>query len=125
VAEALFRAEAAVEEPDWAAAFEALAARQRRRALVVVFTDLADPDTSALLLSRAALLRRRHLLLLAAVADSAIADAARAVPETAAEAYARRRRAHPFRAGLAHHAASQAAGVEVASVATRDLTRQW
>jgi len=122
VAEALFQAEAAVEESDYAAAFDELAARQRRRALVLVFTDLADPDTSALLLQRAALLRRRHLLLLAAVADSAIADAARAVPETAADAYARLAAERILAERELAARRLQAAGVEVASVPARDLT---
>lgn len=122
VAGALFRAEAAVEEADYPAAFEALAARQRRRAMVVVFTDLADPDTSALLLERAALMRRRHLLLLAAVADSAIADAARAVPGTAAEAYARLAAERILAERDLAVRRLQAAGVEVASVPARDLT---
>jgi uncharacterized protein (DUF58 family) len=86
---ALHLAEARVEESDYSAAFDALDARQRRRALVVVFTDLADPDTCALLLARAAQLRRRHLVLVAAVADSEIADAARARPRDAREAFVR------------------------------------
>ena len=122
VAEALFRAEAAVEESDYAAAFDALEARQRRRSLVVVFTDLADPDTSALLLQRAAFLCRRHLLLLAAVADSAIADAARAVPDTAADAYARLAAERILAERDLAARRLQAAGVEVASVPARDLT---
>jgi uncharacterized protein (DUF58 family) len=89
IAEALHLAEARVEESDYAAAFDALEARQRRRALVVVFTDLADPDTSALLLARAAQLRRRHLVIIAAVADSELADAAAARPRHVHEAYLR------------------------------------
>ncbi len=70
LAEALHLADARVEESDYAAALDALEARQRRRALVVVFTDLADPETSAVLLARAALLVRRHLVVVVAVADS-------------------------------------------------------
>jgi uncharacterized protein (DUF58 family) len=121
VAEALFRAEAVVEESDYAAAFDELSSRQRRRALVVTFSDLADPDTSALLLSRAALLRRRHLMLLAAVADSAIADAARALPGTEAEAYARLAAERILAERDLAARRLQAAGVEVASVPARDL----
>ena len=51
---------ARVEESDYDAAFDALSARQRRRSLVVLFTELADPDTSATLLARLAQLRGRH-----------------------------------------------------------------
>lgn len=89
LAEALHRAEARPVEPDYGAAFDALGARQRRRALVVVFTDLSDPDTSALLRTRAAQLARRHLVLLLAVADSEIAEVASSRPERAEEAFAR------------------------------------
>lgn len=89
LAEALHLAAARPVESDYAAAFDALEARQRRRALVLVFTDLADPDTSALLLARAALLRRRHLVLVAAVSDSDVADAARVRPRDEGEAFVR------------------------------------
>ncbi len=89
LAEALHRAEAQAEESDYGAAFEALAARQRRRALVVVITDLTDLDTSAELRARAARLARRHLVLLAAAGDSEIAEAASSWPKNAEDAFAR------------------------------------
>jgi len=79
LAEALAAAQARLEESDPGAAFEALAARQRRRALVVLFTDLSDPDAVSLLAARAAALRR-HLLLVAAVDDPELAAAAAARP---------------------------------------------
>ncbi len=89
LAEALHRVQARPEESDYGAAFDALSARQRRRALVVVFTDLSDPDSSALLRARAAQLARRHLVLLLAVADSEIAEVAWSRPERTEEAFAR------------------------------------
>ena len=89
LAEALHRAEPRPEESDYGAALFALSARQRRRALVVAFTDLADPDTSAPLRECAAQLARRHLVLVVAVADSEIAQAASARPAGIAEAYER------------------------------------
>ena len=122
LAEALHAAEARIEESDYGAAFDVLDARQRRRALVVVFTDLADPDTSAVLLARAAQLRRRHLVLVAAVADSEIADAAAARPRDVEEAFVRtaaesilEERDHAARRLLS-------AGVRVESVPARELT---
>jgi uncharacterized protein (DUF58 family) len=121
LAEALFAAEARVEESDYAAAFQALSDRQRRRALVVVFTDLADPDTSAVLLSRTALLRKRHLALVAAVADSEIADASRAPPRTRADAYARVAAERILAERDLARRRLQGAGVRVESVAARDL----
>jgi uncharacterized protein (DUF58 family) len=89
LAEALHLAEVRVEESDYGAAFDALLARQRRRALVVVFTELSDPDTSAALRARAALAARRHRVEVLAIADSEIADAAAARPAHAEEAFAR------------------------------------
>lgn len=89
LAGALHRAEPRLEEPDYGAAFDALAGRQRRRALVVLFTDLSDPDSGAELRARAARLARRHLVLVAAVADSELSDAAAARPAGTEEAFAR------------------------------------
>jgi len=89
LADALHAARATSDESDYRAAFDVVDARQRRRSLVLVFTDLADPDTSALLIARAAHLRRRHLVLVAAATDSALDDAARAVPRSAEEAFVR------------------------------------
>ena len=116
LAEALHLAAAQPVESDCGAAFDALEARQRRRALVLVFTDLADPDTSALLLARAALARRRHLVLVVAVSDSAVAEAARRRPADEAEAFVRAaaERILDEREAAAHRL--RAAGVAVASV---------
>jgi uncharacterized protein (DUF58 family) len=121
IAEALFEAQPRVEESDYPAAFDALAARQRRRALVVIFTDLADPDTSALLLARTALLQRRHLALVAAVADSVVADQARAAPRSEAEAYARLAAERILAERELAGARLAAAGVQVASVPAKEL----
>jgi uncharacterized protein (DUF58 family) len=122
LAEALHLAEARVEESDYGAAFDALLARQRRRALVVVFTDLADPDTSAALLARAANLRRHHLVWICAVSDSEIADAASVAPRDAEEAFVR---AAAERIVAERERATQllaAAGVRVESVPASALT---
>jgi uncharacterized protein (DUF58 family) len=121
LAAALHEAAARVEESDYAAAFDALEARQRRRALVVVFTDLADPDTSALLLARAAQLRRRHLVLVAAVADSEIADAAVARPRDAGEAFVRAAAESILEEREQAASRLQATGVRVESVPAREL----
>jgi uncharacterized protein (DUF58 family) len=110
-----------VEESDYALAFDALQARQTRRALVAVFTDLADPDTSALLLARASALRGRHLPWVVAVADSAVADAARAVPATPPEAYVRLAAERILAERELAAARLQAAGVRVLSVPAREL----
>jgi uncharacterized protein (DUF58 family) len=116
LAEALHLATARPVESDYGAALDALEARQRRRALVLIFTDLADPDTSALLLARAALLRRRHLVLVAAVSDSEVADAVRTRPRDEEAAFVRAAAERISDERDAAAARLAAAGVAVTSV---------
>ncbi len=49
--ESLYRAEAALEESDYGRAYDFAFARSSRRSLVVLFTDLVDPDASSTLLA--------------------------------------------------------------------------
>jgi uncharacterized protein (DUF58 family) len=121
LAEALHLAVARTEESDYAAAFDAVEARQRRRALVIAFTDLADPDTSALLLARAGRMRARHLVVVAAVADSEVADAARSRPRDAADAYLRVAAERILAEREAAALRLAASGVRVLSVGAREL----
>jgi uncharacterized protein (DUF58 family) len=76
-------------EADYDAAFGHLDEWQRRRSLLVIFTDVVDPDQSAVLLRQCARLRRRHLPLVVTVRDPAVDDAARRRPDDARSAYAR------------------------------------
>ncbi len=76
-------------ESDYAAALTEVRVRQRRRALIAIFTDIVDRDQAAALISQCALLRRRHLPLVITVRDPAVVDIARSTPHTAAEVYAR------------------------------------
>jgi uncharacterized protein (DUF58 family) len=62
---------------------------QRRRTLVVIFTDVLDPDQGKALIRQCVRLRRRHLPLVVTVRDPALDDAAHAAPRTGDEAYAR------------------------------------
>ena len=76
-------------EADYDDALEYLSRWQRRRALVVLFTDLLDPHQSAALVRQCIRLRRRHLPLVVTVRDPAIDDMARAEPRTGSDAYSR------------------------------------
>lgn len=86
---ALYRAEAALEESDYGRAYDFAFARSSRRALVVLFTDLVDPDASGSLLSRTLALRPRHLPVVASLLDEDLQHAATAVPSGVQQAYAR------------------------------------
>ena len=62
---------------------------QTRRSLVVIFTDVLDPDQGKALIRQCVRLRRRHLPLVVTVRDPALDHAANAVPRTGNDAYAR------------------------------------
>jgi uncharacterized protein (DUF58 family) len=76
-------------ESDYAAALTEVRTRQRRRALIAIFTDIVDRDQAAALIAQCALLRRRHLPLVITVRDPAVVDISRARPGDAATVYAR------------------------------------
>ena len=76
-------------EADYDDAFAYLSRWQTRRSLLVIFTDVLDPDQARALLGQCARLRRRHLPLVVTVRDPALDDTARLAPRRGADAYAR------------------------------------
>jgi uncharacterized protein (DUF58 family) len=62
-------------EPDFAEAFSQLAVRVSRRSLVVVLTDVLDPQASSELVASALRLSARHLVLVVAMADPEVLSA--------------------------------------------------
>jgi uncharacterized protein (DUF58 family) len=67
---------AATREPDYAQAFRFLAAHQRKRALIVVYTDVIDPRASQALVAHVARRAVRHLVLVVALRNDGIFAAA-------------------------------------------------
>jgi uncharacterized protein (DUF58 family) len=80
--EALHAVEPEMIEPSYARAFEFISANCKRRALVVVLTDLVDEEGSRDLLTSLKLLRPRHLPLVVTIGDRDLKAAVRDVPET-------------------------------------------
>ena len=76
-------------EPNYPAAFAYLAARNRKRALTVLFTDVIDRTASESLLANAASLRPRHLPLAVTLRDPQLERTATARPATSAAAFER------------------------------------
>jgi len=85
--EALYAVEPEMIEPSYARAFEFISANSRRRALVVVITDLVDEEGSRELLSSLKLLRPRHLPLVVTIADRDLKAVVREPPENAREMF--------------------------------------
>jgi uncharacterized protein (DUF58 family) len=69
--------EATLTEPDYASAFRVLATRQRRRALVVFFTDVIDTRAARSLVAYAGRSAHRHLLVVVAIQNDELITAAR------------------------------------------------
>jgi len=80
--EALHSIEPEMIEPSYARAFEFISANCKRRALVVVLTDLVDEEGSRELLTSLRLLRPRHLPLVVTIADRDLKAAVRDAPDT-------------------------------------------
>jgi uncharacterized protein (DUF58 family) len=89
VRDALIPVEATMAEPDYASAFRLLAARQRKRALIVFFTDVMDVRSSRALLAQLSRGTVRHLVLIVALRNDELVASAkvrggRLAPYTAA-----------------------------------------
>ncbi|MCB0089441.1 MAG: hypothetical protein KDE54_16150, partial [Caldilineaceae bacterium] len=70
--EALYGVESQPVEPDYSRAFGYLAARQSKRSLVLVFTDLTGSINTEMLVAQMSRLRRRHLALLVTLRDPTV-----------------------------------------------------
>jgi uncharacterized protein (DUF58 family) len=89
ILDALAAAEGRLVESNYPEAFAQLAARNRKRAFAVLFTDVIDRTASDALLSHAGTLRPRHLPLVVTLRDSGLDRLAMRRPETAPEAFER------------------------------------
>jgi uncharacterized protein (DUF58 family) len=83
----LYNVSAQMTESDYQNGFLALATRWRRRSLVVFFTDLIDPVSSAEILNAISLVEKRHRVLCVTVADPTILAAASLDPTSEIEVY--------------------------------------
>ena len=89
IAQALYQVEAALEESNYGAALDQAFARGSRRSLVIVLTDLVDPESAAALILRTRRLVPRHLPMIVSLQDEAVHRVATEVPATASAAYER------------------------------------
>jgi len=87
LADALSDIDPSYVESDYERAALEIKSRNRKRSLVVVFTDLVDPVASTALLGSLGLLVPQHLVLVVLMNDAAIADALARDPQTSAEVY--------------------------------------
>jgi uncharacterized protein (DUF58 family) len=87
VTEAMYTLEPQLVESDYRAAFAQTLARFRRRALLVLLTELSEAPVEETLLPALPLVARDHLVLVAGIRDPRVDEWAAAVPTNAGEAY--------------------------------------
>jgi len=85
--EALYGVKAEYVEPDFGHAITHLALRLGRRSMIVMLTDVQDPEASKELLAHCLRVASRHLVLVVAMSDPAVLDARDTPIGSAAEAY--------------------------------------
>src|SRR2546422_5831415 len=87
VLDVLARVEPRLVEPDYPGAFRYLAARNRKRALTVLFTDVIDRFASDALVANVASLRPRHLPLAVTLQNPELNQVAALRPVAAHDAF--------------------------------------
>jgi uncharacterized protein (DUF58 family) len=87
VRHALSGVSASLSEPDYAAAFRMLALRQRRRALIVFFTDVIDARASRSLVAYLGRATVRHAVVVVAIRNEALLAAAKPRARAASGVY--------------------------------------
>ena len=123
VLEALATAEGRLVEPDYPSAFAFLAARNRKRALTVLFTDVIDRTASDAMLLQVATLRPRHLPLAVTLRDPALERTALAHAASATHAFERAAAEELLTARAEALAAMRARGVLVLDVPPAQAAR--
>ena len=129
VLETLARVEGRLVEPDYPGAFSFLAARNRKRAMVVFFTDVIDRTASESLVVHTGTLRPRHLPVAVTLRDPALERTAVAHAESAAQAFDRAAAEELLAARAEALAQMRARGVLVVDVppaqAARSVVEQY
>jgi uncharacterized protein (DUF58 family) len=87
--EVLYAVDAEPVEPDYRLALNYLALKQRKRALVVIFTDLSGGMSMQSLVAQVSMLAKRSLPLVVTISDPDIHDAAQQRPRDSLTTYQR------------------------------------
>ncbi|HEY9478987.1 MAG TPA: DUF58 domain-containing protein [Gemmatimonadaceae bacterium] len=123
VRRSLLPAQATMAEPDYATAFRLLAERQRKRSLIVLFTDVIDPRASRALLAHTARGAGRHMLLVVALRNDRLMETAIPNPDSSSARLFEGAAAEELVAAR-HEALIQMrrAGVSVLDISPREMT---
>jgi uncharacterized protein (DUF58 family) len=109
-------------EPDYAGAFRTLAARHRRRSLLVLFTDVVDPSASRALIAHTMRSAARHLPLVVALQNDELMETAQPREGGAAAVYQSAAAEELLQERAEALARMRRAGVSVLDVSPRVMT---
>jgi len=87
--EELYAVQPTMTEPDYGAALTMLQRRSRKRALVVIFTDIIDKQASRALLAYSGALYPHHLPLVVTIRDPRLEQTADLLPQQVSQVYQR------------------------------------
>ena len=87
VLEALYDLEPELIEPSYSRAFQFISSNSKKRALVVILTDLVDKDSSKELINSLKLLRPRHLPLVVTIGDRDLNSTVAKIPDDINEVF--------------------------------------
>ncbi len=87
--ETLYSIEPQPVEPDYRKALTYLAAKQRRRSLVIIFTELSSGASTNSLIAQVSVLAKNSLPLVVTISDPDVHHAARAIPQSSMGVYER------------------------------------
>jgi uncharacterized protein (DUF58 family) len=120
--EAMVPLRATMTEPDYAGAFRTLAARHRRRSLLVLFTDVVDPSASRALIAHTMRSAARHLPLVVALQNDELMETAQPREGGAAAVYQSAAAEELLQERAEALARMRRAGVSVLDVSPRVMT---
>jgi len=85
--DALYLLKPRLEEPSYYENFSFVGAKQKKRSLIFLFTDLIDSEASSRLISSVGLLAKKHLVVCVALADYELSSIIEAKPENTSDLY--------------------------------------
>jgi uncharacterized protein (DUF58 family) len=87
--ELLYGLQASLVEPNYRQAISYLALKQRKRAMVILFTDISGGPGIDDLVNQTLLLNRTHVVVVVSISDPDVHDAARQIPLNSSDVYQR------------------------------------
>lgn len=120
--EALYDVEPEQVEPDYGRMIGWFRAKHKKRSLVVLFTDLVDPEINQGLINHLSALAAHHLVLLVCLSDPALLELGRSMPSDSAGVYQKTSALEVLAQRAEARAVLQSRGVQVIDVPPEEFS---